>query len=91
MARILLAGDNDVGGEGNDLVTEEKVERFTKHFPQRDVTKLPGGNLSVVAWNELTGQFDEDAKIRSRKEEEEQEEGVKILVSHIPLLHDGAR
>ncbi len=91
MASILLAGDNDVGGEGNDLVTEEKVERFTKHFPQRDVTKLPGGNLSIVAWNELTGQFDEGVQNWPREKEEEEEEGVRILVSHIPLLHDGAR
>ena len=30
---VYIAGDNDVGGEGLDLLTEHKMKRFRKHFP----------------------------------------------------------
>ena len=29
---INIPGDNDIGGEGSDRVTKEKVERFNHHF-----------------------------------------------------------
>lgn len=29
---IYLAGDNDIGGEGNDPITPQKIARFEKHF-----------------------------------------------------------
>ena len=32
MQVISIPGDNDIGGEGNDRVTEEKVERFNRYF-----------------------------------------------------------
>ena len=32
---IFVAGDNDIGGEGGDRVTKEKVSRFKKHFPSK--------------------------------------------------------
>lgn len=31
--KIYVAGDNDIGGEGFDLVTAEKISRFKKNFP----------------------------------------------------------
>jgi len=31
--KIYVAGDNDIGGEGFDLVTAEKVSRFKNNFP----------------------------------------------------------
>jgi len=33
--KIYVAGDNDVGGEGSDPVTAEKIRRFKKTFPSR--------------------------------------------------------
>ena len=35
--KIYVAGDNDIGGEGSDPVTQQKVERFVRNFPSRDV------------------------------------------------------
>ncbi len=32
-AKIFVAGDNDIGGEGTDPLTPEKVSRFKKYFP----------------------------------------------------------
>ena len=34
---IYVAGDNDIGGEGSDPVTEEKVERFRQQFPTNEI------------------------------------------------------
>ena len=34
--KIYVAGDNDIGGEGVDPVTEEKISRFRSHFPSND-------------------------------------------------------
>ena len=28
----LIVGDNDIGGEGNDLVTLSKLDRFNREF-----------------------------------------------------------
>ena len=32
-AKIYVAGDNDIGGEGADPVTAEKISRFRQNFP----------------------------------------------------------
>lgn len=34
--QIWLPGDNDIGGEGRDFVTPQKINRFNKVFPQGD-------------------------------------------------------
>lgn len=31
--KVYVAGDNDIGGEGSDPLTPEKVDRFRKNFP----------------------------------------------------------
>ena len=33
--KIYVAGDNDIGGEGADPVTQDKIKRFTRNFPSR--------------------------------------------------------
>ena len=41
ICRIHIAGDNDIGGEGNDIITKEKASRFSENFgPLNDVIKL---------------------------------------------------
>ena len=34
---IFVPGDNDIGGEGSDRVTKDKVKRFNKNFPSQPV------------------------------------------------------
>lgn len=34
---IYIAGDNDVGGEGGDPITDEKIQRFKDRFPPKPV------------------------------------------------------
>ena len=34
---IYVPGDNDIGGEGSDPVTDDKVQRFDKYFPSKDI------------------------------------------------------
>ena len=39
--RIHIAGDNDIGGESSDIITEEEVARFSANMgPLNDVIKL---------------------------------------------------
>lgn len=39
--KIYLAGDNDIGGEGPDLLSSLTVGRFTKHFgPLNDIINI---------------------------------------------------
>jgi len=33
---IYIAGDNDIGGEGMDMVTHNKISRFREHFPSSE-------------------------------------------------------
>ncbi|KAJ7333764.1 hypothetical protein OS493_015855 [Desmophyllum pertusum] len=41
ISRIHVAGDNDIGGEWSDSMTEQKVSRFSRHFGSiNDVIKL---------------------------------------------------
>lgn len=43
---IYLPGDNDIGGEGSDRVTEEKIQRFNKNFPSSVENNV--GNLQFI-------------------------------------------
>lgn len=46
---IYLPGDNDIGGEGSDLVTSQKINRFQSNFPS------PNHLLSTQAHYVLVG------------------------------------
>ena len=41
---VYVAGDNDIGGEGGDPITEEKIRRFKDHFPPRPVYIFRGNS-----------------------------------------------
>ncbi|KAF2348941.1 Calcineurin-like phosphoesterase domain ApaH type [Trinorchestia longiramus] len=75
---IYLPGDNDVGGEGKDLLTDAKIERFLRAFPlPSDLRYL--FLQAVPVSNELDGHISTQAAV--------QQPGViSILLSHVPLL-----
>ena len=39
---IFVPGDNDIGGEGGDPITDEKIRRFKDHFPPKPVYVFKG-------------------------------------------------
>ena len=39
---IYVPGDNDIGGEGGDPVTDEKIRRFKDHFPPKPLYIFKG-------------------------------------------------
>jgi hypothetical protein len=39
---IYVAGDNDIGGEGGDPITDEKIRRFKDHFPPKPIYIFKG-------------------------------------------------
>lgn len=50
--KIYVAGDNDIGGEWSDILTEKKTLRFQQHFgPINDVVKLKAFQIvKVCQW-----------------------------------------
>ncbi|KXJ13872.1 cell division control protein 1 [Exaiptasia diaphana] len=51
--KIYLAGDNDIGGEGGDVLTSHNVERFSKYFgPINDVINIK--NFQFVKINTVS-------------------------------------
>lgn len=48
---IYLPGDNDIGGEGTDHVTQNKMERFNSNFPSQTENIL-GNTQFVVVFSE---------------------------------------
>ncbi|XP_018320679.1 uncharacterized protein LOC108733839 [Agrilus planipennis] len=49
---IWIPGDNDIGGEGNDFLTDYKIKRFEKAFLQPDIIGF--NNLEFYKINMLT-------------------------------------
>jgi len=52
---ISIPGDNDIGGEGNDRVTEEKVERFNRYFGSE--SQKSKNHVEFLKVNRITGDF----------------------------------
>lgn len=73
---INIPGDNDIGGEGSDRVTKEKVERFNHHFGSE--TQISHKNVKYLKVDRITPDFNfpnttfEHDKFR-------------VVLSHIPL------
>ncbi|XP_059088505.1 uncharacterized protein LOC131884680 [Tigriopus californicus] len=78
---IYTSGDNDIGGEGGDPVTDEKVARFRQHFPVQPLQNIPGTNINVIAANVLSQKASEFEALPPKKEDE-----FRILVSHFSLM-----
>ncbi|KAK4029975.1 hypothetical protein OUZ56_022931 [Daphnia magna] len=73
---IYLPGDNDIGGEGTDHVTQNKMERFNSNFPSQTENIL--GNAQFVVVNRIIGDFSLPT-VSTIKDK------YRIVLSHIPL------
>lgn len=71
---IYLPGDNDIGGEGSDLVTSQKINRFQSNFPSPN--HLLSTQAHYVLIERLTGNRNFPSITTSQ---------VRVALSHIPL------
>lgn len=93
---IFVPGDNDIGGEGGDRITKEKVERFTKHFPSDPVyTFREKAILEIIPVNALTqdGKNAADSgftgfptQLQKDKDVDKDKPVFRMLVTHLPIM-----
>jgi hypothetical protein len=81
---IFTSGDNDIGGEGVEAVSEERIQRFRKSFKEQTVSRLEGlPQLDIITVNVLAMQVknsteDPFKEIPAKKD-------WRFIISHIPL------
>lgn len=93
--RIYVAGDNDIGGEWSDILTEQKTLRFQRHFgPINDVVKLKSFQIIKINSASLLRRkpFREERKIYNKTVDfinnlspKLDKEKISILVGHVPI------
>lgn len=93
--RIYVAGDNDIGGEWSDSITEQKTLRFQRHFgPINDVIKLK--SFQIVKINSVSllrrRPFKAERKIYNKTVDfidnlssKLDKDKISILIGHVPL------
>ena len=82
---IYLPGDNDIGGEGSDYVTQAKLDRFRSHFPSAEETVVR--HLDLISVNRILGDLNliqEQWAIRNNNKSIDSS-GFRAVLSHIPL------
>ncbi len=81
-----ISGDNDVGGEGYDKVTRNKVERFRQNFGSGQTLKDENG-LEFVHFDYLQSKIWSQNQIEMKIDELVRNDRgqVRILISHIPF------
>ncbi|XP_078691166.1 uncharacterized protein LOC144921750 isoform X2 [Branchiostoma floridae x Branchiostoma belcheri] len=80
---ILLAGDNDIGGEGSDMITQEKMQRFQENFaPLDEVVRVK--NVDFLKVNLVTPYQHAPAVPRTRLMSQ-LSAPVRVLLSHVTL------
>jgi hypothetical protein len=88
---IFVPGDNDIGGEGWDRATPEKVERFEYafHAPIEDeeIFKF----ITFDKANIMPGARSQLKHAQPQNRGEAYQQTVKILLSHFPLTEPDAR
>ncbi|XP_070579565.1 uncharacterized protein [Ptychodera flava] len=92
---LLLPGDNDIGGEGSDFITQDKTRRFELHFDkQYEVVPFKYVDflkVDLVPWMRYGDVAKEDF-FRERLDEELEEmvltsdNKIRVLLSHPKLL-----
>ena len=60
--KIYVPGDNDIGGEGSDPVTPQKIQRFQQSFPTRSHFMFQWNDDKVVQRYQLEKQDEEDKR-----------------------------
>lgn len=96
--RIHIAGDNDIGGESSDIITEEEVARFSANMgPLNDVIKLKY-TFQIVKINSVSllrrRPFVSEWKIYNDTmafiddlPSKLDPDRISILIGHVPLTH----
>jgi hypothetical protein len=80
---IFTPGDNDVGGEGSDLLTLNKLNRFRKNFGPNKLFYSPCSFLDVFPVSRLTEHG--TLNITSKIEHVTRKKTV-VVISHVPVL-----
>ncbi|XP_045464730.1 uncharacterized protein C630.12 isoform X2 [Harmonia axyridis] len=77
--QIWLPGDNDIGGEGLERVTPQKINRFKTHFKQADVISFQ--KVTFFKVNYLIHTF---PKYEKRNFYDTNK--INVVLSHVPLM-----
>ncbi|KAG8228021.1 hypothetical protein J437_LFUL003656 [Ladona fulva] len=76
---LYLPGDNDIGGEGNERVTQLKYERYQKTFDGREAVSIKFAEFIKV--NRITESYPSLKIVNTPKANIS-----RVLLSHLPLL-----
>ncbi|XP_055337386.1 uncharacterized protein LOC129587602 [Paramacrobiotus metropolitanus] len=78
---LYVAGDNDIGGEGAEVVTSTNIDRFRKNFPTA-VDGFWNTSLHLFEVNTLTNAVSNSIDVTSTPDHKL----PRMLFSHMPLL-----
>lgn len=81
--QIFIPGDNDIGGEGFEMIEDWKVERFFKHFPTNLVTNVQFVDFVTV---KEFGRSIYVVKIEDQLILQQSSEAIKVFISHLGAL-----
>ncbi|KAJ7380861.1 hypothetical protein OS493_007258, partial [Desmophyllum pertusum] len=97
ISRIHIAGDNDIGGEWSDIITEETVSRFSENFgAMNDVIKLKSfqivkiNSVSLLRGKPFTAEQTVYNKTMAFIDELPtmlDKDKMTILIGHVPFTH----
>lgn len=78
VALMHIPGDNDIGGEGSDRVTDRKVKRFKNAFDEHSSIVM-GNRYRLINTNMMTHTYPDisDAEI---------DDHINIVLSHMSIL-----
>lgn len=74
---IFVPGDNDIGGENGDPITENKISRFNRAFQSADITAIKE-KVHIIRINGFTHE--------SPRFHENMVNSIRIGVSHKPIM-----
>ena len=83
---IYLPGDNDIGGEGSDYVTQAKLDRFKRHFPSPE--EMIVRHLDLISVNRILGDLNlihEQWGAAIDTNPNNKSSSFRAILSHIPL------
>ena len=80
---IYIPGDNDIGGEGVDPVTINKMDRFDKHFGPVKAVHAASDNVDIVPVSRLT---EHGVYNLTLKPSQLYTTKIVLAVSHVPVL-----
>lgn len=83
---IFTCGDNDVGGEGAEPVSPERLRRFKSNFPvAKHVSVDP--QLDLVDVNVFEMQINSSVTLENWFNDVPKKSGFRFIYSHIPLTY----